>query len=273
MDWKTYPSKREKGDFTSILLSPIADARNADTYSNMRKVNTGDVVLHIDQDTNVLVGYTQASSTYDIIEIDGKQLYCINLVNYTSFNSIIDIDIVLSDTLNQQAFSDIKESGQETFFQDRKGKYYLRQGGYLTSLSKELYNLITNSAFIPITTIAENDVIDNDDRSYPEGRKSYYLHKKKERSRKLVNDAKKKFKEKNNGRVFCECCNFDFLEAYGDIGEDFIEAHHSIPINQINEDHESKVSDIVLLCSNCHRMVHRGRPILLEVSELQDRMD
>lgn len=47
-----------------------------------------------------------------------------------------------------------------------------------------------------------------------------------------------------------------------DIGKDFIEAHHSKPISEMKENEKTKIEDIVLLCSNCHSMIHRKRPWL-----------
>ncbi len=46
------------------------------------------------------------------------------------------------------------------------------------------------------------------------------------RSNKLREIAISEFKRKNNGRLFCIVCGFDFYETYGKIGKDFIEIHH-----------------------------------------------
>ncbi|GAE32694.1 hnh endonuclease [Halalkalibacter hemicellulosilyticusJCM 9152] len=61
----------------------------------------------------------------------------------------------------------------------------------------------------------------------------------------------------NYGRLFCEICNFDFYKKYGELGGDFIEGHHTIPVSELEEGHKTNVKDIVLVCSNCHRMLHR----------------
>ena len=59
---------------------------------------------------------------------------------------------------------------------------------------------------------------------------------------------------------YTEVCGFDFEEVCA-AGEDNIEDYH---IKSISENNKSilKVSDIVLLCSSCHKMVHRKRPWL-----------
>jgi len=269
---KTYPSKREEHDFKTLLMSPKRDEGGSDSYSNMRKVSIGDIVLHINQDTKILEGYSQISSLCETININNKSFYSVNLINFIKFDSKINIDEVLSNPKNQSQLAAIRDSGQERFYQQRGNKFYLQQGAYLTGLSEELYNLITTSLKIQRSVSPDEDVNDDEDSLYPEGRKSYSIHKRKERNRKLIKEAKKRFKEKNNGELHCECCDFNFSSVYGDIGENFIEAHHTIPIHQISENHESKISDIALLCSNCHRMVHKGRPELLTVTELQNTM-
>lgn len=78
--------------------------------------------------------------------------------------------------------------------------------------------------------------------------------------------AKQRFKDEN-GRIFCEACDFDFQETYG---EDYIEAHHILPLGEIKEGQiETKIKDIVLLCCNCHKMVHKKRPWLKSMEEIK----
>lgn len=106
--------------------------------------------------------------------------------------------------------------------------------------------------------------------AFPEGKKIERYHKTRERNPTVIRLAKKEFKRKN-GKLFCQVCNFDFEKRYGKVGEDFIEAHHTMPLSQVMDDKvETKLSDIALLCSNCHRMVHRKRPWLSirEISKL-----
>jgi len=96
---------------------------------------------------------------------------------------------------------------------------------------------------------------------FPEGKIVERIHRSRERSSKVISAAKSNFKLKN-GRVFCEVCGFDFEKEYGDIGIDFIEGHHTIPVSEMKENHKTSPVDIVLLCSNCHRMAHKKRPWL-----------
>ncbi len=70
--------------------------------------------------------------------------------------------------------------------------------------------------------------------------------------------------------VTCKVCHFNFEEAYGERGRDYVEAHHLIPVSSLGE--KTKVdpkSDMTVLCSNCHRMVHRKKDHVLTPEELK----
>ncbi|MGW3153320.1 HNH endonuclease [Streptomyces sp. NPDC001089] len=60
-------------------------------------------------------------------------------------------------------------------------------------------------------------------------------------------------------RLQCEVCLFDFSRTYGSLGEGYIEVHHVTPLH-ISGTRETRLSDLVCLCANCHRMCHRSRP-------------
>lgn len=95
----------------------------------------------------------------------------------------------------------------------------------------------------------------------PEGKVITRLHRTRERSRKLI-ERKKAQALAVHGSLECEACHFDFETRYGERGRGFIEAHHTKPVNTLTEDDNTKLSDLALLCSNCHRMVHSQRPWL-----------
>ncbi|MBA1245968.1 HNH endonuclease [Pseudomonas luteola] len=96
---------------------------------------------------------------------------------------------------------------------------------------------------------------------FPEGKIVERRHLARERNSALISQAKEHFKRKNK-RLFCEACNFDFEKAYGQRGFNFIEAHHTIPVSEMLPAQKTKISDIAMVCSNCHRILHRSRPWL-----------
>lgn len=106
---------------------------------------------------------------------------------------------------------------------------------------------------------------------FPEGKLKEKLHLSRERNRELVRQAKLLGLDQD-GHLKCACCGFDFLATYGEVGKGFIEAHHTKPVSTLHENgEETKIEDLALVCSNCHRMLHRKRPWLKmdELSKLR----
>lgn len=69
----------------------------------------------------------------------------------------------------------------------------------------------------------------------------------------------------------CQVCGFNFEEFYGKHGANFIEVHHLKPICNIEEGERINPSiDMAVLCSNCHRMIHRNRRKILSLDELSN---
>lgn len=99
-----------------------------------------------------------------------------------------------------------------------------------------------------------------------EGSKSRVTHNKYERSRANRTACIALF-----GTV-CGVCGFDFEERYGEIGAEFIEVHHIMPVSQMGGEYRvSPVTDLIPLCSNCHSMAHTKSPPW-QPSELQMKM-
>lgn len=102
---------------------------------------------------------------------------------------------------------------------------------------------------------------ENEELTFPEGKEKFILHKLKERNKDLVREAKELYYKKDNN-LCCQNCGFSFFYEYGEIGKGFIEAHHTFPISELKKETNTKIEDLAMLCSNCHRMVHRKRPWL-----------
>lgn len=76
-----------------------------------------------------------------------------------------------------------------------------------------------------------------------------------QRNSSIVQRAKAEAMKKGNGSILCDCCDFDFLKIYGTHGTGFIECHHKIHI--ATGKRITTLADLALVCSNCHRMLHR----------------
>ncbi len=62
----------------------------------------------------------------------------------------------------------------------------------------------------------------------------------------------------------CKICGFNFETTYGELGVEFIEVHHLKPVSTLTESTIiSPENDMTVVCSNCHRMLHRKREKLL----------
>ncbi len=92
-----------------------------------------------------------------------------------------------------------------------------------------------------------------------------------QRSTELTNMAVEKFT--NNGEIVCTVCEFNFKVMYGPLGDGYIEIHHVKPICCYEGSEQNKMifnalQNVVPLCSNCHRMVHRKKNPL-SINELK----
>ncbi len=59
----------------------------------------------------------------------------------------------------------------------------------------------------------------------------------------------------------CSVCGIDMGKVYGEIGKQFIEVHHSIPVSAYG--HERLIDplqELFPVCPNCHAMLHRKNP-------------
>jgi 5-methylcytosine-specific restriction protein A len=70
--------------------------------------------------------------------------------------------------------------------------------------------------------------------------------------------------------VECAVCGFDFEKAYGELGKGFIEIHHLHPLGESDAEVLVKPeTDLIPLCPNCHRMIHRKNSETVGIDELK----
>lgn len=88
-----------------------------------------------------------------------------------------------------------------------------------------------------------------------EGRVLTNLHKKRERDRNL----RKRLlaSRRGMGKLTCDICQI-FSNSVDPKMEDAIfEAHHLMPLS-MSVERKTRLADVVLLCANCHRLLHRA---------------
>ena len=85
----------------------------------------------------------------------------------------------------------------------------------------------------------------------------YRVHSRIERSASIPKEVKRL------QGYSCLACGFNFETAYGELGKNYIEAHHVVPVS-VSAGKEKQVNlleDFLVLCANCHKMIHRlGEP-------------
>lgn len=104
--------------------------------------------------------------------------------------------------------------------------------------------------------IVERD-LEDEEALFPEGNASYRVHRHLERNGSLPIRAKAK-RLRETGSLACDVCEFDFQKKFGKLGFGYIEAHHTKPVSKLNGTESTNIADLALVCSNCHKMLHRG---------------
>lgn len=99
-----------------------------------------------------------------------------------------------------------------------------------------------------------------------EGALKLSLHIEHERSPSVV----RRFKQHRfhlDPDLKCEICGFSFRKTYGKLGLGYAEAHHTFPISWRQDSAETTFEDLVVVCSNCHSMLHKkifGKPLSVD---------
>ena len=93
--------------------------------------------------------------------------------------------------------------------------------------------------------------------AYKEGAELRVIQTARERNPALRKDAIEKYGNK------CMVCGFDFDKTYGrDIANGYIEVHHEKMLANTAGERDVTVNEVKVVCSNCHRMIHKKREML-----------
>ena len=124
-------------------------------------------------------------------------------------------------------------------------------------LARTAWAIRASSAAFPSTTKAFDET--GEEEEFVEGKILTRLHCLRERNQTAVANKKRSVLQ-SEGALVCEVCDFDFHHVYGDIGHGFAECHDRIPPSDLHHGVKTKLSDLAIVCSNCHRMLHQTRP-------------
>ncbi len=158
--------------------------------------------------------------------------------------------LALDDSYAGKGMSSTSKLDKQIFEEFKDDKSLLRilaDAIKKSTTEEELRNAVLSIANEPTDT----------DFARLEGTILYKYHLYRERNNTL---AKKKKQQAmaQFGKLACELCGFDFAEKYGKVGQGFIECHHITPLHLITKEAKTTLNDLMLVCANCHRMLHRG---------------
>ncbi len=116
-----------------------------------------------------------------------------------------------------------------------------------------LKNISNIAEWLIRSTASALEIISNVDGEYSaiENREIVVEHKRRERSKELAEIVKRR------DAFICRICDFNFVDYYGEIGRGFAEAHHIIALFKLKENVKTLPGDLITVCANCHRMLHR----------------
>lgn len=97
------------------------------------------------------------------------------------------------------------------------------------------------------------------DEGVNEGQQKLVTHVRVERAAGLSRKKKTAFQNRH-GRLFCEACGKDYAE-YGELKDSVFEAHHRRALSKTGKTN-TKLADLAVVCSCCHRAIHRTDPML-----------
>lgn len=116
--------------------------------------------------------------------------------------------------------------------------------------AQEIANLIRKDGF----ALKRFPTIDSPEVVFYEGRIATALHLKRERSGLIRSGLI--LNRRKAGALQCEGCDTNGSDI-PDLEEAIFEAHHLMPLSETGPTN-TRLSDMALLCSNCHRLIHRA---------------
>lgn len=89
-------------------------------------------------------------------------------------------------------------------------------------------------------------------------RRAFVIHRHRET--KLRDEKIRQTLQQNGGKLCCQVpgCDFDFSVIYGAVGEGYAQVHHLKPLAEIEGKRKSTLNDLIVVCANCHAMIHRN---------------
>lgn len=197
-----------------------------------------------------------------------KVLDCLREAEHGLTNSAIVEAAQISEEAERKAISSLVKLG--VVRQDRRSRgLQVNDDSAVFYTERDERPLIDRIRALKSEADAMRDVPADDLLTTPvvnaaEGRRIQYLTSRYERV-----PANRQAAIRIHGTV-CQVCGFDFYQHYGELGKNYIEVHHIKPLSSLDEEVIiDPYNDLVCLCANCHRMMHRNSGHVMTVEELK----
>lgn len=192
------------------------------------------------------------SRDYDLITPDGDQL-----APKKVFGRALELAGVVANAMprhfsagwGQPSFELLEAAGFSVLQKGESAAEAKRRSGKTAQALKEAEKL------------ADSVGADNEERAWIEGDKRMVGHLRVERKRSAKAAAAKRaaVRSANGGKLVCERCKTDWYQVYPhQVAEAIFDVHHTIPLAEMDDGHETTVADLLCLCANCHRAEHRN---------------
>lgn len=170
-----------------------------------------------------------------------------------------DSTVVLKTPITAEMFR-----GIDSEFNGFNQSHQRKPVGLLPSLL-ELINTGKGTVKPKIDKVVIPEEIDESDlEDIKEGHKKQIVVNAYERNPEARRRCIAYYRKKNQGRIKCEICGFDFGKVYGDEFEGKIHIHHIKDIATIGEEYVvDAIKDLLPICPNCHMVAHSRKPALL----------
>jgi hypothetical protein len=247
----------------------------------MRAPVANDLVIHILKDyfdgthhRSHFVGFSYVKQPASIVDTEPPSpgswanrgtYYRIDLRDYSTLDTPVPIDGFL-ENFDRELRAEIEalRDGRPHYlpFTIYSNQLRLNQGMYITRCTPQLFTHLATALQLS-TPAGPEDMPGNTSalQEFTEGRRMSAERTFFARNPKLVRAAKKYY------GFSCQACGFTFSKHYGNLGDGYIEVHHLNPLSEHDEalwdeGIRTSLADVRVVCSNCHRMLHRVKPPL-----------
>ena len=70
----------------------------------------------------------------------------------------------------------------------------------------------------------------------------------------------------------CAGCGVNFAKKHGSLGKHCLVVHHKKQFKDTDQPRETKLSELVVACANCHMMIHTNKNKALSLNQLKKRL-